>query len=299
MRWTGRTVLAMFDALQEVLPEAFSPLVRWQFGARYRLAASRANRILVPSRATALDIERIYGVESSRIAVIPPAVDAVFRPRPPRLAESLSIRNAIGVGRHPYFLFVGKRSKRRNIPAVIEAFQMVRLTHPNHVLLFVGPLGADADALKSHAGVVVAGHAGDTTLAALLADAEGLLYPSEYEGFGLPVLEALASGCPVLTLRNSALPEAGGEGAWYLDRADPRLMAEVMTRMIDDREARARRIELGLAHAALFTPTRFAAAVNRELLAAAAGAFDKSGNSLSRRGQRHAARRPVNDRAGI
>src|SRR5262249_35794157 len=83
LNWRGATVLVLHDAIQEVLPESFPRLVRWRFGWRYRRAARVADRVLVPSLATARDVGRVYGVRADRLRVIPPAPDPRFAPRPP------------------------------------------------------------------------------------------------------------------------------------------------------------------------------------------------------------------------
>jgi glycosyltransferase involved in cell wall biosynthesis len=263
--WRGRTLLVLLDALQEVMPDSFPWHTRWRFAMRYRQAARRATRVIVPSHATATDVRRIYGVSEARLRVVPPGPAPGFRPRPPDGPDVRRACEEVGVGSNPYFLFVGKRSKRRNVPAILEAFRMDRRDHPEHHLVFAGPEGDDGAALRREPGVLLSGHLPETTLQALMCGSLGLLYPSAYEGFGLPVLEALASGCPVVTLSNSALTEAGGEGAWYVESPAPATLAATMNSIVADRGERERRIALGLAHAARLNATRFAESVAREL----------------------------------
>jgi glycosyltransferase involved in cell wall biosynthesis len=270
--WRGRTALVLFDALQEVLPKTFSRWARWRFGLRYRLAAQRADRVIVPSQSTASDVARIYGVPADRLRVIYPAPDHGFRLYDPGSEIVRQARQTAGVESNPFFLFVGKRSQRRNIPAIVQAFRRVHEQRPDHRLLFVGPdaSGIDGQPLRAERGITVAGHVTDEVLQGLMASATALLYPSDYEGFGLPIVEALASGCPVITLRNSALIEAGGEAAWYLDAADPRALADTMLRVMLDDTERNKRVRLGLNHAANLRPARFAERVKHELVSLAA-----------------------------
>jgi glycosyltransferase involved in cell wall biosynthesis len=268
MPWRGRTVVVIYDTLPWSVPESFPWHVRWRFGWRYRHAARRADRILVPSRATAEDVARVHDVPESRLRVIPLAPEPHFGPLAAGSAEVREARKQIGLADAPFFLFVGKRSKRRNVPAILEAFAHLRRRHPEHRLVFAGPDSPGA-LPGPEENVIRAGHVAENLLRGLLANARALLYPSDYEGFGLPVVEALASGCPVITLRNSALTEAGGDAAWYLDSADADSLASAMTVLSNDNDERARRVTRGLAHVSRFSRARYAGAVREELVRAA------------------------------
>lgn len=266
--WSGRTVLVVYDTLPWTVPDSFPRLVQWRFRWRYRLAAQRAERVLVPSRATAVDVARVHGIPAEKIRVVYPGPEPAFGPLEPGSPLVVEARRQVGLGDEPFFLFVGKRSQRRNVPALLEAFARHRGEHSSHRLVFAGP---DADPLPGpEAGTLRAGHVSEQVLRGLLAGAVALFYPSDYEGFGLPVVEALASGCPVVTLRNSALTEAGGDAPWYLDSAEPAAMLQAMNRLAGDATERRRRIARGFAHVAQFSRARFAAEVKAELREAAA-----------------------------
>ena len=270
--WRGSTVLVVHDTIQEVLPSAFPWHVRWRFSRRYRNAANQAQTILVPSQATARDVLRIYGIDADRIRVVAPTANPGLRPLPSDDPLIRAARDACGLRDDPYFLFVGKRSRRRNVPIVLEAFSVHRRTQPSHRLVFVGPKsGQDQPALSDdEEHTHVAGHVSESILHGLYAGAIGLLYPSEYEGFGLPVLEAMACGCPVVTLRNSALLESAGDAALFLESADRSSLVDAMHGLFTDKNRRAEHITRGLAHAANFSRASFAEQVKAELAAAAA-----------------------------
>lgn len=267
--WRGRTALVLFDTLQENRPDDFPRLTRWRFGGRYRRSAARADRVLVPSEATARDVIRNYGVAAPRIRVIRPAPGPEFRPLPPDDPAPIRARQALGLGASPYFLFLGKRSRRRNVPAILEAFAVHRRSFPDHRLVFVGP-GGDGLRSGSIEGLIVAGHVAESTVRGLLAGALALLYPSEAEGFGLPIVEAMASGCPVLTLRRDALLEAGGDAPWYLERAEPATLARALRALATRPADRDERVARGLEWVRSWDRSRFAAAVKHELIDLAA-----------------------------
>ncbi len=262
--WRGPTVAVLYDTLPWSAPAGFRWHVRARFGWRYRLAARRATRVIVPSRATARDVARVHGVPGDRIAVVYPGPEPGFRPLLPDDPRVLAARGAVGLGRAPFFLFVGKRSARRNVPAILAAFDDHRGRYPGHRLVFVGPEGG-ADLPGPGRGVVNAGHVGEETLHGLLADAVALLYPSDHEGFGLPVVEAQACGCPVVTLRNSALTESGGDAAWYLRAADPVEIAGALAALAADGPLRARFAARGLENVTRFRRVDFARGVRDEI----------------------------------
>lgn len=259
--WRGPTVLVMHDALQAVRPNDFSRLIHMRFGRRYRRAIAVADRVIVPSEATARDVQHVYGVSRDRLAVIRPAPDPEFGRLPAGEPAVVEARRVIGVGDSPFFLFAGKRSRRRNVPAVLAAYAAVRARLPDHLLAFVG----DASGMADAPGLLDAGHVSDAVLRGLMASAVALLYPSEHEGFGLPVVEAMASGCPVVTLRRVALVEAGGDGPIYLDTADPMILADAMIRLATDDALRDERVAAGLAATARNSISQFADAVKVEL----------------------------------
>jgi alpha-1,3-rhamnosyl/mannosyltransferase len=193
--------------------------------------------------------------------VIYPAVEPRFRPSAARSPAARSAREALRLGSSRFWLVLGKRSRRRNLPAVLEAFARHRAHFPDDRLVLAGPSSGPIEG----PGLIDAGHVGEDVLAGLLASAAGLLYLSEMEGFGLPVVEALASGCPVLTLRRGALIESGGDAAVFLDDAEPGAIACAMGRLVRDDAWRSERVARGRAHAARFGREAFGREVAEEI----------------------------------
>jgi glycosyltransferase involved in cell wall biosynthesis len=278
--WTGPTVLVMFDTLQAVRPTDFSWHVRLRFGHRYRDASARASRIVVPSESTARDVERFYRVPAQRIRVIHPAPGPAFQPMAASGRDVQEAPRELGLDHGPFVLFLGKRSRRRNLESVVQAFRLLRGPYPDLRLVIAGPKSA-ANRAEASDAIIEAGHVSEPTLRGLLASAVALVYPSEYEGFGLPIVEAMASGCPVITLRNSALEEAGGAAAIYLGDASPLSIASAIERLLTDREELERRRELGLAHVTAWTRSQFAESVTREIRSLA-GIAQFDGRSVTR-----------------
>jgi glycosyltransferase involved in cell wall biosynthesis len=258
MNWRGPSILVVFDTLLEAVPEGFSRSVRWRFQGRYRSATRRASRVIVPSYATQQDVIRYYGIDPHQIDTIYPAIDSEFQPL--SVDEQAISRKDVGLDSEPFFLFVGKTSARRNVPAILAAFRRHRARYSSHSLVFVGPKATDP---IREEGVIQAGHVSDATLIGLLSGAIAVLYPSEYEGFGLPIAEAMACGCPVMTLRKSAMVESGGDAAFYLEQASTEQLEHAMNELAMRPELRQTHIQAGMRHVAQFQGDAFAFAVKR------------------------------------
>lgn len=288
--WRGPTALVIFDTMLESAPGGFPASVRWRFRARYRSAARRATRIIVPSDSTGRDVALHFGISPDRVRTIYPSVGPEFRPRSADDPLVVEARRSVGIGDEPFFLFVGKRSARRNVECLLAAFSDARRiggrmdstrgpdpapreidgpTVPSD-LVFVGPDGGTS-LPPDLPGIVNAGHVPDRVLLGLYSAATACLYPSDYEGFGLPVLEAMASGCPVICVRAGALLESGGEAALSVDRVDAESLVAAMRLISTGPEVRDEYVRLGLLRADRFRGPRFAADVRDEIRAAASG----------------------------
>ncbi|HEV8627877.1 MAG TPA: glycosyltransferase family 1 protein [Acidimicrobiia bacterium] len=206
------------------------------------IAAAEAARIIVPSRSTALDVEEFYGVERARIRVVPHGVDfADFGAVAKAVGDAAQRWERRGIA-EPYVLWVGTQEQRKNVVAVLDAFAHLANRHPELSLVLHGPngwLGDEVGEGLQHRGlhsrtIVSEGSLPRNELAALYARASVFVYPSLYEGFGMPVLEAMACSTPVVTSNISALPETAGDAALLVDPLDDVALAEAIARIMED-----------------------------------------------------------------
>ena len=227
-------------------PEAYPPAGRAWHERSMRLTADEAALILVPSAATAADCGTLYGIEPDRIAVTPLGAD----PAPGDQAATHELLAGLGVP-GPFLLAVGTLEPRKNLPRLLAAFAEAGL--PGHHLVVAGPSGWGETLGEVPPRVVLAGRVPDPVLRGLYELADGLAYPSLYEGFGLPVVEAMAAGTPVLTSTTSSLPEVAGDAALLVDPADADAIAAGLHRLVTDQELRRRLRAAGPERAARFT----------------------------------------------
>jgi len=184
----------------------------------------RANRVVVPSRFVAQELAEWIPDEAARIRVVYPGVRRVFRERGGHLTAPR--REALGI-REPYVVYVGSLHVRRDLDKVLSSFELVRATHPDAQLVLVGSPGVGWDAIRaryaklfSTDAVRVLGYLPDPEVAAIVRGANVFVYLSRYEGFGIPPLEAMVAGTPVVAAKTSALPEALGDHARWVHPDD-------------------------------------------------------------------------------
>lgn len=221
------------------LPEAHTPLERARLTLLTWFAARRAHHVFAVSQIVKQDIIERYGVDAGRITITPNAVDRdVFRP----LGDSA--RDAVRRMGVPdeYLLFVGALQPYKNLPVLIEAYARLRERgRRDHHLVLAGRPGrssAEVSRLVRERGLDdVVHHVGElapAALAQLYSAATALVLPSVYESFGIPVLEAMSCGCPVISSSAGALPEVCGGAAVLFDPRDPEALAAQLERVVDD-----------------------------------------------------------------
>jgi len=225
----GIVVATIQDVAPLVLPDPRRRKIlknlRWR--RRYRLTAKRATLLIAISRFTRDEVQRVLGVPASRIRVTPLAADDLVVPPAQRDADALT---RLGV-RTPYVLAVGAADRRKNLGLLERAMPRVAETNPEATLVLAGPRRS---AVADPAWQRTLGFVSDEDLVTLYRCARALIAPSSYEGFGLPPLEAMAVGTPVIAARASSLPEVGGDAAVYVGPDDDAALAREIRRVLDD-----------------------------------------------------------------
>jgi glycosyltransferase involved in cell wall biosynthesis len=222
-------------------------IVPWSVG--------RAARVIVPSHAIAAEAAERLDVSEDRLAVTYEGVAPVFFGASPLADQAL---RRFGITR-PFMVAAGTIQPRKNLHRLLEAWRAVASELSEWMLVLAGPAGWGPE-LPETRGVRPIGWVGDETLPGLLAAADVFCYPSLYEGFGLPPLEAMAAGTPCLVGRYAAAEEVVGEAAWLVDPCDVEAIGEGLTRLATDGGMRRRLTMAGRVRAAGFTWERTATA---------------------------------------
>jgi glycosyltransferase involved in cell wall biosynthesis len=243
-----RTVVSVHDVSYERFPEFFSRAERWKNRLLIGDAIRRAGAICTLTNHAKSEIVDVYGVDPERVFVVPCGVapaylDAGISPRPER-DERLRI------------LAVGSLQPRKNIPRLVAAVRLVASQRPVKLSL-IGPEGYQAQEIRALVGrdaiVEFLGYVSESRLIEAYQSADIFVYPSVYEGFGLPVVEAMACGTPVLTSTGGSLPEVAGSAALLVDPGDTVAIAAGIARLADDADLRSRLVRDGLSRARQFT----------------------------------------------
>jgi glycosyltransferase involved in cell wall biosynthesis len=247
-------VITVHDAIPWRHPEWFTTANALHQRLLVSRAARRATRVITDSMASKADLVEIVGIDEARIDVIPLGVSPAFNPS---LRDSKRLQERIGRG-GPVVLSVGTPEPRKNLGAVLEAFDRVRREIPEATLLLVGDAGwrtGDLDARLARAGssVIRAGRFPLDELARTYASADCFLFPSLREGFGLPPLEAMASGLPVVCSNRPSLPEVVGDAALTAEPDDHDALASAVVSILLDHARAADLRTRGLAQSASFT----------------------------------------------
>jgi glycosyltransferase involved in cell wall biosynthesis len=239
-----------------------------------RRALRRASLVVCDSHATRRDLLRLWPSVKSKSMVVQLAVGEVFsRPLGQEALDVVKRRHDLS---KPFVLCAGTLEPRKNLVRVLDAYaRLSERLRERHLLVLVGPRGWEFDEILERAGalggrVKLLGHVPDDDLAALYMLCEVFCYPSLYEGFGLPLLEAMSAGAPSITSNVSSLPEVGGQAVRYIDPTSVEEIAAALTDLLESEPERQRLGERAREQAALFSWERAAHELVRHLVALAA-----------------------------
>ena len=261
---TTRLICTVHDCIPRLFPEYAPAWLRDFFQRWAPVWMKMADHIICVSEHTKHDIIHLYGADPSRISVVYQAANQALQPVTDDLRIA-AVKAEHGIDA-PYILSVGRVELRKNVGGLLEAFRIVRGQVDSPLMLVLtGPRDEDAhdpDGVLPPPGrsgdVLVTGYVSEADLAALYSGCEAFCFPSFYEGFGIPVLEGMQCGAPVVTSQVSSLPEVGGDACRYANPYDPQDIAGALVSVLGDEEARGEMRRRGLARAQEFTIGRFA-----------------------------------------
>ena len=263
--YTGAYVVYVFDTGCLELPTLHSDEHRARISRNAAPALRRADLILAISETTREAVIRRYGIAPDKIHAIPLAYDR-NRFNADRDEASISaVTKRYGVT-EPYIMFIGRNEPRKNVPNLVRAFGRLKRSRPTpHKLVLAGQqtraYEATAKVIQEHGlqdDVVLPGFVPDDDLPHLLRGADLFVFPSLYEGFGIPVLESMACGVPVVASNVTSLPEVAGDAAVLVDPHDVGALADGMARVIHDPSIRSELVQKGLLRAQEFSWIRTA-----------------------------------------
>jgi glycosyltransferase involved in cell wall biosynthesis len=251
-------VVTIYDLSFLLYPADYPAAQRRYLAAETARSCRLARRIITISESGRRDVQRLFDVSPERIDVVTPGVSPDYRPLPEHEVAAFRVRRNLP---EQFLLHVGTLQPRKNLPVLLEA--LARLERENLPLVLVGGKGwfyeaifAEVQTLGLADRVIFAGYVADDELPLWYNAATALVFPSRYEGFGMPIVEALACGTPVIAADTSSLPEAGGAAALYFDPFSPEDLAGQLARLLGDEPLRRRLMREGPAQAARFSWAR-------------------------------------------
>ena len=255
----GASVVTVHEANLAIFTQSFPLSARVFYLRLYRWCARHATLALVHNEAGKADVIRQYGVDPARMRAIALAADEIFHPGYPPDQIEAARQRFVG-GTHPFFLFVGKLSGRRNVPRLIQAFgEFRRATALHYKLLVIGLNSGDLDIAALTAAANADGdvfhypHISDADLCLLYGGAEAFIMPSSFETVSLPVMEAQASAAPVITIDTPGLRETTAGHALLLKQTETTDIRDGMIRIVREPDLRQRLAAQGFEHSRTYS----------------------------------------------
>ncbi len=253
-------VVTVPDLTFRLSPQDLHPKARLYFGTLVPASIRRARRVMVSSEAVRRQVIDLYRIDPDRVTAIPLCAEAVFVPPPADVVVETRRRYRLP---ERYILYVGTIDSRKDLNRLRAAYDLLPPDCADVALVFAGRTAYGAERLAQRLGrppkrghVIMLGYVPRETLPALYAGASVFVYPSRYEGFGLPVLEAMACGAPVIVSSAAALVELVGDAGVVLQTADPAELTQAVERLLRFESAREPLRQRGQARARQYTPRR-------------------------------------------
>ena len=258
----SKSVLIVHDLAFELIPHAY-PGSYSRLHRITKTSAKRADKIVAVSNSTKKDLSRLYNIDKQKISVIYEGVDSMFHPQPAK--EINRIRRRYDLNKK-YFLFIGSLKKIKNVPVLLRAFAaFLEKRAGDYQLVLVGSnywpdgeINAIIKAKKLQKKVKSLGFVSDHDLPGLYSGSSAFIMPSLYEGFGIPILESMACGTPVITSNTGSMPEIAGKAALLVNPLDTAEICKKMWLLEEDSSLRSRLIQKGLLRAKQYSWSKMA-----------------------------------------
>ncbi|MFH1533996.1 MAG: glycosyltransferase family 1 protein [Nitrospirota bacterium] len=258
-----KSVIMIHDVAFKHLRKSYSFFQYHYLNWSTKFAVRNATKIIVPSEATRKDLVKFFKCPKEKIEVVHHGFTApeVSDKEIDQVMENSEVFKYFEITKDsPYILFVGRLESKKNLVRLVEAFDKFRESHPEYRLVLAGKRGVGFEQLlravshlKMANSVIMPGYVTEIEKAALYKYCEVFAFPSLYEGFGLPILEAFHHKKPVLTSHFSCLPEVAGDGAYYVDPYDREVMTAALERLVDDKDFAKKLVHLGTERLKSFT----------------------------------------------
>lgn len=253
------TVATVHDSAFMAYPGAYGFFSRQYLKIMNRLVLKKSKTIITPSEFTGQELRRLYNYDVSRVKVVPHGYDKdIFKKIELAEEEKNNFLAKYKITK-PFYLSVGRLEEKKNTAGIVRAFDLIK-NDADTQLLLVGVPGRGFEEVNraiemspNKNDIILPGWAGSEDIARLYNLAEAFIFPSLYEGFGLPVLDAMASGCPVIASKGNSLEEVGGDAPVYVSPASAEEISRAAIRFFTDRAHRAGQIEKGTIRAGLFS----------------------------------------------
>ena len=237
------TVITVHDVAFKRFPKSYGGMSRWYLNWGTEFAVKHAKHIIVPSITTKKDLIKFYKAESEKITIIPLGFEASkINPSKNEINKTLK---TYSLQPTTYFLFIGRIETKKNVQTLIKAFEEFHKNHPDFKLVLAGKPGVGYPLLdkegylaQSARGVVLTGYISDTEKQILLQNCLCFIFPSLYEGFGLPLLEAMDAGVPIIASKIPTSYEIAKHNALFFEPKDTKALAKLMKTMAEQKELR-------------------------------------------------------------